>query len=241
MKTPTIPELCETFAYRLTQLSDGRSGLRSGLSAEASVPPDTGDRPIIDFIASSERLDRCEEIICASGWRLDTYRRNPVFQNAHQYGDVLFTLGRALVTEVRDGRLFQRIEFAVGANPLAKIAYELYRGKFLNAVSVGFLPVRWENGAPGAGYRRKHLEQELIEVSAVCIPANPDALQLGVKSGVVDRAALLELAELLRPLTAAAVAAPGFQFRGNATADPAGPEEQLLQLARGVGQVLQRA
>src|ERR1041385_9113321 len=32
--------------------------------------------PVLDFVASDETLDRCDEVISASGWRLDTYRRN---------------------------------------------------------------------------------------------------------------------------------------------------------------------
>ena len=63
-----------------------------------------------------------------NGVRLDNYRKNPVIQNAHKYGDVLDTIGKALITEVRDGALFQRIEFAVEVNPIARIAYGLYRG-----------------------------------------------------------------------------------------------------------------
>src|SRR5207249_11767743 len=111
----------------------------------------------LDFISSDETLDRYGEIISASGWKLDSYRRNPVFQNAHKYGDIIFTLGKALITEVRVvGRaspsaplrhvLFQRVQFATNANPLARIAYKLYDGHFLSAVSVGFIPLRWENG-----------------------------------------------------------------------------------------------
>src|SRR5436190_12587377 len=109
----------------LIPLCDGRPGLRRGLAAEirepsavvGPVPSPGGSSPtlnpgqktqdspaaILDFIASSEALDRYNEIIMASGWRLENYRRNPVFQNAHQYGDVIFTLGKALITEVRRG------------------------------------------------------------------------------------------------------------------------------------------
>ena len=174
------------------------------LAEPGELPPASEPAPsgaVLDFIASSETLDRSDEIIVATGWQLDNYRRNPVFQNAHQYGDVIFTLGRALITEVRPGPdgapvLFQRIEFAVDANPMARIAYGLYKGKFLNAVSVGFIPLRWETGAPDDGYRRKYLEQELLEVSAVAIPANPDALRLGLKSGAIQAADVRELADL---------------------------------------------
>ena len=58
---------------------------------------------------------------------MESYRRNSVFQNAHNYGDILFTLGNALVTEVRAvgerQALCQRIQFATEVNPVARIAY----------------------------------------------------------------------------------------------------------------------
>jgi hypothetical protein len=241
------------FGSRLTPLCDGRSGLRGGLSVQvkrpsagdplaASAPDQAASGSCLDFIASCETLDRYHEIISVEGWRLENYRRNPVFQNAHQYGDILFTLGKALVTEVRSvgGRsvLFQRIEFAVDINPMSRIAFGLYANGYLNAVSVGFLPIRWLNAdgtehslrsAPAASanaataspppspreapinlstlnpqpstiYSRKYLEQELLEVSAVGIPANPDALQLAFKSGALQKADLRDLAELFTQL-----------------------------------------
>ena len=146
------------FPDRLVSLSDGRPGLRGGIHVdirEPASPPSTLDTrpssPVLEFVASDETLDRYDEIVMASGWKLESYRRNPVFQNAHKYGDVIFTLGKALLTEVRDGRLLQQIEFAIDVNPMAKIAYGLYKGKFLNAVSVGFIPIRWENGPGPSG------------------------------------------------------------------------------------------
>src|SRR5262245_56197614 len=133
---------------RLITLPDGRPGLRGTLQIEIREPsatenPNNSCNSCLDFISSDETLDRYGEIISASGWRLENYRRNPVFQNAHQYGDVIFTLGRALITEVREpgphevgtprcGVLFQRIQFATDVNPMARIAYGLYKGKFLN-------------------------------------------------------------------------------------------------------------
>src|SRR5260221_10113639 len=94
--------------------------------------------------------------------------------------------------------LFQRILFAVEENPMAKVAYGLYKGGFLNAVSVGFIPLRWENGSQEKGYRRKYVEQELVEVSAVSIPANPNALTLALKSGAIEKSDLQELFDLLK-------------------------------------------
>src|SRR5689334_18331404 len=198
----------------LIPLHDSRPGLRSLLQVEvreaAAAAGEAGaSGATLDFVASTATLDRYHEVIEPAGWRLESYRRNPVFQNAHNYGDILFTLGKALSTEVRgvgDGQaLCQRIQFAVEVNPVARIAYGLYKGGFLNAVSVGFIPLRWED-APSAGAggvsppdncRRKYVEQELLEVSAVAIPANPDALALGVKSGAITKADLAETLDLL--------------------------------------------
>jgi HK97 family phage prohead protease len=155
----------------------------------------------LDFIVSDETLDRYNEVIVASGWKLDNYVRNPVFQNSHQYGDIIYTIGRALTTEVRSmqGRtvLYQRVEFATEANPIAKIAYNLYKGRFLNAVSVGFIPLQWENGGPGHLWQRRYTEQELLEVSAVGIPANPNALALAYKAGALSKQQIRDLAALL--------------------------------------------
>jgi len=217
-----------------TALHDGRPGLRGGLHVDVREPepltfnlqPSTlNASAVLDFIASDETVDRYDEVISAAGWRLDNYRRNPVFQNAHQYGDIIFTLGKALVTEVREigGRpaLLQRIEFATDANPMARIAYGLYKGGFLRAVSVGFIPLKWQDGQPhqthpthqsprsdaprsssaasaSSSISRTYLEQELLEVSAVGIPANPNALMLGLKAGAVERNDLEELGQILR-------------------------------------------
>lgn len=226
----TIPELIP--------LHDSRPGLRSLVPVEVreASGPETAT---LEFIASTATLDRYHEIIEPSGWRLEAYRKNPVFQNAHNYGDILFTLGKALVTEVRGVEggqaLCQRIQFATEVNPVARIAYGLYKGGFLNAVSVGFIPLRWEDGgALSAGSapapRRRYLEQELLEVSAVAIPANPDALALGLRSGAIVKADLQDAAELLRALV-----------RTQQAALPEGAPNHWLDLARELGRVMQKA
>jgi HK97 family phage prohead protease len=208
---------------RYTTLQNGAQGLRSSINVEVSasehgVPAlagqvassvrDNSCNSCLEFVSSDETLDRYGEIISARGWKLDNYQKNPVFQNNHQTGDIIHTLGRALLTEVRSlpstinnqpsTVLFQRIEFATEANPVARIAYALYKGKFLSAVSVGFIPIRWEPGTEKTSYRRKFVEQELLEVSAVSIPANPNALALGLKAGAIEKSDLRELSDLAR-------------------------------------------
>ena len=229
----------------LIPLHDNRPGVRALLEVEIrdpelaadSQPSTLNSQPTLDFIASTATLDRYHEVIEPAGWRLDAYRRNPVFQNSHNYGDILFTLGKAVTTEVRAigerQALCQRIQFATEVNPIARIAYGLYKGGFLNAVSVGFIPLKWEDGTGERGAseresspRRRYLEQELLEVSAVAIPANTDALALGLKSGAIGKADLQATLDLVRGLTAAA------------------PEPQTnhwLEFARELGRVMQKA
>jgi HK97 family phage prohead protease len=234
----TIPDL--------VKLHDSRRGVRALVEVEVGEPKQIsqketeetkeGAEAVLDFVASTGTLDRYQEVIEPAGWRLEAYRRNPVFQNAHNYGDILFTLGKAVSTEVRavGGRqaLCQRIEFAVEVNPVARIAYGLYKGGFLRAVSVGFVPLRWEDGTNGTNgtdvaCRRRYLEQELLEVSAVAIPANPDALALGVRSGAVAESDLRQTLELFRGL----VGTGGAGARMN----------RWFELARELGRVMRGA
>jgi len=247
----------------LVPLHNGRPGLRTLLQIEAhesaSEISDNSCNTCLDFISSTSTLDRYHEIIDPAGWRLDSYRRNPVFQNAHNYGDILFTLGKALITELRgsphpsDGRgpggegatvLFQRIQFATEANPIARIAYSLYRGKFLNAVSVGFIPLRWEDAPPGSAgvspagakpARRRYLEQELLEVSAVAIPANPDALALALKSGAVEKSDLRESLALVLEVERTA------NNRADSPKVRANYPTELFQFARELRRILRSA
>jgi HK97 family phage prohead protease len=219
------PELTGTFAGRLQKLNGGRDGLRALLHPEIKATSGTA-APQIDFLASDETVDRYNEVITATGLNLDNYAKNPVFQNSHQYGDIIYTLGKSVAHEVRGGRLFQRIEFAVDVNPVAKIAYELYRGGFLRAVSVGFIPQEWEEGRPGDGFRRKFVSQELLELSAVSIPANPNALALGLKSGALSSGMIGDAADYLED---SAGHAPGSGTAGWFRAQA----EEMRQLVRG--------
>ena len=196
----------------------------------------------LDFTASDESIDRYGDIITASGWKLDAYRRNPVFQNAHQYDDVLHTLGKALITEVRGNSLFQRIQFATDINPFAKIAAGLYANGYLNAVSPGFIPIRWEDPQTNAArpqFGRKFLEQELLEVSAVGIPANPNALALSLKSGALVKSDLHDLLHFCRQLFDHPSPPPAQQLNGS---QPSTLNSQLLyKLARDLRDTLKRA
>nr|WP_282599866.1 HK97 family phage prohead protease [Paenibacillus dendritiformis] len=63
--------------------------------------------------------------------------------------------------------------------------YELYKGGFMKATSVGF-PVKEFEPRQGGGTLYK--KQELLELSAVPVPANPEALKFAKSIGLVTNA-----------------------------------------------------
>ena len=95
--------------------------------------------------------------------------------------------------------------------------------------------------------RRIYLEQELLEVSAVAIPANPDALALGVKTGAITRSDLADTLDLLRSLTVdygphrpAALEATAPK-QGSCNLEPGTCNSQLIAFARELHRILRHA
>jgi len=131
--------------------------------------------PPLTFVISNEEVDRHGDVVVAQGWRLQAYLRNPVLLWAHNYG--LPAIGRALAVWPEPGQLLARMEFAPA--PFAREVAALYRSGYQQGVSVGFQPLRYEerrDPVTGAFLGVRFLEQELVEVSAVPVPANRNAL-----------------------------------------------------------------
>ena len=84
----------------------------------------------------------------------------------------------------------------------------LYARGFQWGVSVGFRPIRWEerrDARTGAFLGLRYLEQELLEVSAVPVPANREALRREIPAfaGMTGVAGMTGLDALLAELRAA--------------------------------------
>jgi len=136
----------------------------------------------IEFVASTEAVDRYGDIIRTSGWKLDNYRKNPVFLWAHKSGEP--PIGRTVDVHVETApvpALIQHVEFADAATyKFADTVFHLYKGGYMRAVSVGFMPlaaptrITDSEGNATGGY--EFTSQELLELSAVSLPANPEAL-----------------------------------------------------------------
>ena len=128
---------------------------------------------VLTFKGSDETLDRYGEVMTVNGWDLKWYKKNPVFLWAHDSHSL--PIGKAIkVKKEEDGLMFD-IEFAVKEYPFAETVYKMYKGGYMNAVSVGFI-AKEKTYNPDNGIMTVD-KSELLELSAVPVPANPNALQ----------------------------------------------------------------
>ena len=134
----------------------------------------------VRFVASDETVDRYGDIIRASGWQLENFRKNPVLLFGHQSGQL--PVGKVDPIAVEGTRLIAHAEFTPeGMSGFADTVWAMVDQGFVQAASVGFLPLATPNPIFDAD---KHLTgfefiaQELLELSIVTVPANPNALQL---------------------------------------------------------------
>jgi HK97 family phage prohead protease len=178
--------------YKLDEAND-MAGIRKQFVAEVKVQNDEA-RELL-FTVSTSGVDRQGDSISVDGWRLDNYRKNPVVLWAHSYNG--FPIARSSKIWVEDGKLKSIASFvpennsAVGRQ--AEGIYQLYKGGFLSATSVGFMPIKWAwTEDTSRKYGIDFEEQELLEYSAVPVPANAEAL---IESrGMVDVNPVIEWA-----------------------------------------------
>jgi HK97 family phage prohead protease len=196
-------------------------------ASTAEITAKAGASRTLRFICATDDIDRDGDIVLPGGLALDEYRKNPVFLFAHNFHTP--PVGKAVhVGLAKAGKqLIADIEFADdGPDGFATRIYKLYKGGFLNAVSIGFKIIK--AGPPNssvyaarpdiAGSAQRVIYQAtLLEISAVPIPSNPMALQTAVSKGLVtsqfvgqitdaDRFAVEVLTELGKPKNAAIIA-----------------------------------
>ena len=133
-------------------------------------------------IVSTEAKDRDGDIIRQSGWVLDNFLANPLLLASHDYYSLRSVIGSWESMEVNSLRMEGVARYLVGqGNDEADWAYKLAENG-LAAYSVGFIPKEFKQFKDGEGYGYEFTRQELLEVSHVSVPSNPQALQLMAKS-----------------------------------------------------------
>jgi Escherichia/Staphylococcus phage prohead protease len=143
----------------------------------------TNEARTIRFVASDETVDRYGDIIRASGWQLTNYTKNGPLLFAHDSRSPPIGTAKAWVEGTR--LLADATFLEEGVSEFADEIWRITDAGALKAVSVGFLPFEWnlirgepdDSGyAPVTGY--EFTSQELLELSVVPVPANPQALAL---------------------------------------------------------------
>jgi len=129
--------------------------------------------------------DRTDEKFAKGAWNLAKYKANPVVLWAHDYRRP--PIGKAIRIEEDQNGLFSEMEFA--KDDFSQQIFELFKGGFLSAFSVGFNPKNFVVEPIDAQKRGVvYTEAELLEYSAVPIPANPGALITHDMAEIVTKA-----------------------------------------------------
>lgn len=147
---------------------------------------------VLRFVGSTETPDRSDDVISVTGWDVASYLKNPVLLWAHDYTSPPIGKAQSVYIDERSKSLVFDIKFpsieeiSNADNPsehalFVDTIYKMYKAGILNAVSVGFRGIEYgprTDQADKPVYSRgiKFDKQELLELSAVPVPANPEAL-----------------------------------------------------------------
>lgn len=184
----------------------------------------------LTFVASDGTRDTAGTVLNVDGWDLKRFNSNGIIGYQHKvYGgwsdtenpDNVIGKGHAYV---EDSQLLVDVEFEPKEiNPLAEKIYQKLLFGSLKAVSVGFLPIgkgswgKGEEALDGSNPTYYYAGQELLEVSVVNIPANPNALRKGLEEA---------LDEEMRSLRAEAEETKVDPVEPEAPVDPVDPEKE---------------
>jgi len=197
-----------TLRRSVSRWADGRFG---GLIVPKVID---AEQRVVDVVMSTESVDRDGDVIRVRGWILDEFKKNPLILFQHNRSGLPIAKALGVKKDAKAKLLRGRVQFA-GMDQMhedAERIFLLVRDGFLNATSVGFMPVERrpipgvpdEEGRVGFG-GIEFLKQILLENSIVTVPANPEALvQRAAKELTSETRSFLERA-IERELDAARV------------------------------------
>lgn len=193
------------------------------------------EKRTIRAYASTNGWDRYEERFepdAFAGDGMKNYLKNPVVLFAHDYSQA--PIAKAIAHEFDEKGLILTMQFA--DTEKAQEIFALYEGGFMNAFSVGFRPIevayeeRTKGGRMGVVYKRA----ELLENSAVPVPANPEAV---VIKGLGDKTMQVSGDAMRAFMSAGYEAREPMELPEKAAPEASGPDmattlEYLLGLAK---------
>lgn len=138
------------------------------------------DKYIIECIGTKESVDRDGDVLKIDGIDLSNYKKNPIVLWSHDYWGL--PIGKTLKVWKEEKQLNFKIEFAKeDVYPFASTVYKMYKNGFLKSFSLGFRPdpksAKFDDKRGGYDFDKA----ELIEISAVNVPANIHSVITDVK------------------------------------------------------------
>jgi len=128
-------------------------------------------------IASTDNPDRDHDVLKADGWDLKNFKNNPVLLWGHQSSEL--PIGTVTDIKQEGNKLVFKARFPkAGVSQKADEVYGLYKDGILRAFSVRFTSTDYKQNKEGGLTFEK---AELLEISAVTVPANAEALVQSVK------------------------------------------------------------
>lgn len=171
--------------------------LAKAYDAEVSVEGDDAARQL-RWVISTGAVDRSRDTVSPVGFKLENFEKNPVVLWCHNSWGL--PIAKALRTWVEVENGVGKVK-SVSEHPTEDVydfgdtCYKLAKNGYINAVSVGFAPLKWTQNAERGDWAFDFLEQELLEYSLVPIPANPEALIEARSVHGIDLEPMVEWAE----------------------------------------------
>ena len=148
------------------------------------------DTRTITAVINTAAIDRAREIVLPKGGNFDAYMKNPVVIYAHDYSSKPW--GKVKYIDRKRKQIVAKIEAA--KTEQGEELYQLYKGGFLNAFSIGFQPKKGASPTPDEIKKNPEWaeanfvfsEWEMLELSGCPVPCNPEALATAIKSKAIE-------------------------------------------------------
>lgn len=173
----------------------------------------TDGRTLYRAVATTPTLDRYGEVVLPKGAIVENFLKNPVMLGSHNY--MASSVGHVVNLELNEEQMI--FEFVFSGDQQGQELESKFKAGDMNAFSIGFKPkakvdlwspwedmpeikevtVEYPDGSDGkidlTRYEhvpyRVYNKWELLEISAVSVPANPDALLLRQAEDIIRRVA----------------------------------------------------
>lgn len=134
------------------------------------------DARTVQVVFSTEDVDRDGDVVVQAGWNFEEYSKNPVVLWGHDSSEP--PVATTLDINTQGQKSLATMQFAKD-DSVAERLWNLVRQGILKTVSAGFINTLREG--------ERLLENTLLEISWVSIPANPNAITLGYESGMIEK------------------------------------------------------